>query len=379
MEEPMLNYAAFAIPVFLLFMVIEFLVGKSRKEEIYHLGTAASDIGCGIIFQASEFFFKAITFGFYIYLYENYSLIQYTENSWIPWVVSIVGIDFLFYWWHRKSHEINVMWAVHGVHHQSEDYNLAVALRQPLFEPITWFLFYIPLAFLGVGPLHYLAGYGLNRLYQFFIHTELVGKLGVLETFLNTPSHHRVHHGVQTKYLDRNYGAIFIIWDRIFGTFQVEEEAPVYGITTPIRTYNSLWANFLILDEIRLTAKKANNWKEKFIGWFAHPGWAPSNLPPAKAKPDPSRETFQKYIPELKNVSPWYLVFSALLIAVVTFLHVLYETRAPHWILGLSAFAVITAQLSINGWTESKSWTKIMEPVRILLLIATLIAIPYVI
>ncbi|NDE61793.1 MAG: fatty acid hydroxylase family protein, partial [Cyclobacteriaceae bacterium] len=283
----MLNFVAFAIPFFLICMVLEYFISRSQKKDIYHLGTAASDIGCGIVFQVSEFAMKAITFTFYIWLYENYNLLKFPETSTIPFIISIIGIDFLFYWWHRKSHEINVMWAVHGVHHQSEDYNLAVALRQPLFEPLTWFLFYIPLAFLGVGPIHYLVGYGLNRIYQFFIHTELVGKLGFLELFLNTPSHHRVHHGVQEKYLDRNYGAIFIIWDRLFGSFQVEEEAPVYGITTPIETYNPLWANFLILEQIWKSVQTAQSWKDRFIGWVAHPGWVPSHLPKAKLKPDP--------------------------------------------------------------------------------------------
>ncbi len=371
MEQPVLNYTAFAIPFFLVCMLIEWLIGRAKHKEIYHLGTAASDIGCGIVFQVSEFFFKTITFGLYAVLFQRLALITYAENSWVPWVLAVFGIDFMFYWWHRTSHVVNVMWAVHGVHHQSEDYNLAVALRQPLFEPITWFFFYAPLALLGVSPIHYLVGYGINRLYQFFIHTELVGKLGPLEWIFNTPSHHRVHHGVQLKYLDRNYGAIFIVWDRLFGTFQEEEEAPVYGITTPIQTYNPLWANFLILDHIRNLASQSTSWKQKLYAWIAHPAWLPSNLPPHIAKPDPTRMTFKKYVPVMKNISPWYIVINFVLIAGLAFFHVLFETRLPHWLLTLSAAAAIASQVTISGWTENKGWAKMAEPVRLMLLGAT--------
>ena len=138
---------------------------------------------------------------------------------------------------------MNMFWAVHAVHHQSEDLNLAVALRQPAFEALTIIPFHLPLALIGVDPAVYVACYAIDLIYQFWIHTELVGKLGRLEKLLNTPSCHRVHHGINPKYLDKNFGGILVIWDRLFGTYQPEEELAVYGVTHALASYNPLWAN----------------------------------------------------------------------------------------------------------------------------------------
>src|SRR5690606_31238042 len=152
--------------------------------------------------------------------------------------------DFAYYWWHRASHRISFLWAAHVVHHQSEDYNLAVALRQAWFTSLSSWVLNLPLAFLGVPPLVYGVCAALNTLYQFWIHTRLVGKLGPLEWVLNTPSHHRVHHGIDAPYLDTNYGGVFIVFDRLFGTFVEETHEPRYGTLDPIRSFDPVWANF---------------------------------------------------------------------------------------------------------------------------------------
>ena len=206
------NWAALAVPIFLGATLLEAWIARKRRQDLYAFGTALSDLACGTVFQAGELVLKLGFVAAYVWLFEHARLVTWDESGPWPWVLGIVGVDFLFYWWHRVSHVVNVLWAVHGVHHQSEDYNLAVALRQPLFEPVTWFVFYAPLALLGVSPVVYLAAYGINRFYQFWIHTQVVDKgPGWVEWLLNTPSHHRVHHGVNEQYLDKNYGAVLIL------------------------------------------------------------------------------------------------------------------------------------------------------------------------
>ncbi len=362
MHEGELNVAAYAVPVFLIAVVVEALLGR-RREGYYYFGTAISDLGCGTVFQGVEVIFKLITLGAYAWIYEHFRLVDWAEGHWAPWVIAIVGVDFLFYWWHRASHVVNSLWAVHGVHHQSEDFNLAVALRQPLFEPLTWFLFFVPLAFLGVSPLVYLAAYGLNRFYQFWIHTELVDKLGPLEWILNTPSHHRVHHGVQEQYLDKNYGAILIIWDRIFGTYEREEERVVYGTTTPLASYNPVWANFAIFGRIGRLAGRARALGQKLWAPFAHPAWLPSEGDP-DAEADKRMEV-PKYRPEISGATMAYVGAHFLFLGVGLFFFVLLEFRWTIPQLCLGAAVAVISGLSFSGLVERRPWALPMELVRL--------------
>ena len=199
--------------------------------------------------------------------------VRFAAGSPWPWVIGLLGYDFIYYWWHRLSHEINVLWAAHIVHHQSEEYNLAVALRQAWFTPLTGVPFYSVLAFLGVPPTVFFVSAAVSLLGQFWIHTELIPKLGPLEWFLNTPSHHRVHHATNPEYLDRNYGAILIVWDRLFGTFVSEQEPCVYGITKPFGSFNAIWANFHYFDEIAKLARSCTSWRDRSLAFFRRPGW----------------------------------------------------------------------------------------------------------
>ena len=289
-----INPVAYAIPIFLVAILLEAIVARRRRRkdgvtEPYYFGTALSDLTVGTVFQGVDVLFQLITFSAYVWLFDNYNLVDWGEASWAKWTVAMLGVDLMFYWWHRASHVINFMWAVHGVHHQSEDFNLAVALRQPLFEPLTWFFFYAPLAFVGVDPLTYLAAYGINRFYQFWIHTELVDKLGPLEWVLNTPSHHRVHHGVQDQYLDKNYGAILIIWDFLFRSFEKEDERVLYGTTTPLRSYNPVWANFAIFARIGRLDARGKDAAAVDLGPLCAPRLAPRRDRPRRAPPQAGR------------------------------------------------------------------------------------------
>jgi sterol desaturase/sphingolipid hydroxylase (fatty acid hydroxylase superfamily) len=165
-------------------------------------------------------------------------------NVWWSWLILLFVDDFAYYWFHRISHEIRFFWNFHVVHHSSNQYNLSVAVRQSWFSGLAHWVFYLPVAFLGFPLWAFVTMHGLNLIYQFWIHTKIVRKLpDFFEFVLNTPSHHRVHHGVNDLYLDKNYAGIFIFWDRMFGTFVEENEEVRYGIITPLTSYNPLWIN----------------------------------------------------------------------------------------------------------------------------------------
>jgi len=183
-----------------------------------------------------------VTSLFYLWAYE-FAPVKMPMNAWWAWLILLFVDDFAYYWFHRISHEVRFFWNFHVVHHSSNQYNLSVAVRQSWFSGIAHWIIYLPIAFLGFPLWAFLTMHGLNLIYQFWIHTKLVGRIGFLEKILNTPSHHRVHHGVNDDYLDRNYAGVFIIWDKLFGTFTEETEEPRYGIIKPIESYNWLWIN----------------------------------------------------------------------------------------------------------------------------------------
>jgi alkylglycerol monooxygenase len=367
-----LNYVAFAIPVFLGSIILEAIIARRRGHQgYYYFGTALSDVGTGTVFQALEVFLKLATLGIYAWVYQHARLIDWGEQLWVAWLLGLLGVDFLFYWWHRSSHVVNVLWAVHGVHHQSEDFNLAVALRQPAFEPITWFFFYVPLALVGVSPAIFLGAYAINRLYQFFIHTELVDKLPrPIEWLFNTPSHHRVHHGVQDQYLDKNYGAILIVWDRLFGTFEVEGERVVYGTTVPLASYNPVWGNLQLFARIATLVGAAKTLREKLWAPFAHPAWLPAGMLPDPN--EPKRMLSPKYRPDISRALAWYLSGHYLLIgaAVVPFL--LFEHDFSWAQLVAGSLVIILSSMVFLGLIEHKRWAIRLEHVRGLLTAATI-------
>ncbi|MCP3958853.1 MAG: sterol desaturase family protein [bacterium] len=270
-----LNLIALSIPVFFALIGIELLVARLRGEKLYRFNDSINDLSCGILQQALGVFTKAIVFGGYVLLFEAGHLFEISATSPVTWVLCFLGVDFFYYWFHRVSHESALPWGAHVVHHSSEEYNLAVALRQGSFQPLFSWIFYLPLAVLGFPPLVFLTCSSLNTLYQFWIHTRTIGKLGPLEWVLNTPSHHRVHHGCDDKYLDRNYAGTLIVWDRLFGSFQEEEEEPTYGITHPLRSWNPLWANVHFYADLVQKGRGAPSLAQKIKVWFAPPGYRP--------------------------------------------------------------------------------------------------------
>lgn len=280
-----------SIPIFFLLIGIELVFDavKRRREGkgFYRLNDAFANISCGVIDQSTGVFVKVFTIGAYAVTYELF-------QNWVPWdmqenwlsfAILFVSADLAYYWSHRLGHEVNLFWTGHVVHHQSEEYNLSVALRQGSFQKLLLFWVYLPLAMIGFPPEWFVVSMGFNLLYQFWIHTELVGNMGVLEYVLNTPSHHRVHHGRNPKYIDKNHAGVFIIWDRMFGTFQKEEERPTYGITRPLNTFNPVMAHVQPFKNLVLDLKRIPSWGDRVRYLFSPPGWYPESLGGFQAPP----------------------------------------------------------------------------------------------
>ncbi|NRA63174.1 MAG: sterol desaturase family protein [Pseudobacteriovorax sp.] len=198
-----------------------------------------------------------------------------TETYVWTWAIAVLMSDFSFYWYHRCGHEIRALWSIHCVHHNSEDYNLSTSVRLSWIESSIRWVYWLPLPLVGFGPLESLMAYMLVRWYQVLLHTEYVRTLGPLEWILSTPSHHRAHHGKNPQYIDKNYGGVLIIWDRLFGTFQAENEKVKYGTLTPVASYNVFKINFIELAHLIRDMKQAENWGDR-VGYFLKPpGWAP--------------------------------------------------------------------------------------------------------
>ena len=257
----------YAIPAFIVLMLLEgFAYGGYESKDT----RTSLSMGLGNVFIAV--FTKAVAIAIYAWLYQH-RLVSIGTGV-LAWVVLLFAEDFCYYWFHRSHHEVRLLWAAHENHHSSQRYNLSTALRQSWTTPITGPLFWAPLALVGFTPWMILTAQAWSLLYQFWIHTESIRTLGPLEWFMNTPSHHRVHHGANIEYLDRNHGGIFIIWDRLFGTFEPERAPVVYGLTTNIRTFNPVRVAFHEYASIARDVKAAPTLRAKLGYVFAPPGWS---------------------------------------------------------------------------------------------------------
>jgi alkylglycerol monooxygenase len=355
---------ALAIPGFFVGIAVEWGVARWRGLAVYRLGDAMADMGCGIAQQlVSALVATGAITAAYGALYE---LRLWTlPTAWLPWVAAVVGVEVAYYWWHRLSHEVNLLWAAHVVHHQSEDYNLAVALRQSVTTWATGLPFYLPLALLGVPLLQFGVVLSLSTLYQFWIHTELVPPLGALERWLNTPALHRVHHAVNPRFLDKNHAATFSMLDRVFGTFQGEDEPCVYGTTRPLASFNPLWAQVDGYVALARLMRRAPSVGQALRVLVASPDWRPEWLgegssPPARVKYDPTGSTaarryaFAQWLVLLGGVFAFFMGGGQL-------------AAGPRWAcVGLIALSLLTLPALVEG----KGWARPLEAARLMAALA---------
>lgn len=266
-----MDYFAFAMPFFVVAMILELIYQVTSRKKLYHFTDLISNLSCGIGQQAIDVFLKIFVIAGYKYIYDHFRLFTIPVNFFTS-VILFILIDFSYYWFHRFAHRVNIMWGTHIVHHQSEEFNLSVALRQSWFDNIFNWFFYIPLAVFGFDDVSFFALFSFNTIYQFIIHTKAIKRLGFLELFMNTPSHHRVHHGQNSQYIDKNYGGVFIIWDRLFGSFENEGESVIFGVTTPIYSTNPMRLNLSYWWSLGKNIKRIRKAKNKLLYLFNPPG-----------------------------------------------------------------------------------------------------------
>jgi len=369
------NYIVFAIPVFFVLIGLELLVNKIRQGKAYRFNDAIANLNIGIGEQIFSVFLKAVLVMVYDYIYRHWALLE-IPNTFLNGVILLFAFDFIYYWAHRMGHEINFFWGGHIVHHSSEEYNLTVALRQPWFYSFMSFFLFLPLAWIGFSVKLLVIVAGLDVLYQFWIHTKYIGKLGPLEWIFNTPSHHRVHHGVNPQYIDKNHGGVLIIWDRLFGTFEEEKEEVVYGITTPLKSWNPAWANVHYFVDLVNISKQFPKWTDKIKLWFMPPGWKPKELG-GREKPKPvTYKTFKRFdflYPKKLNS---YVLAQFIVLAILVTGYLSLEPKFIKWQSAVFALYLIFTLSIIGVMFEKKRWAFSLEYIRLIAMPLVIILIP---
>ena len=371
-----LNPIVLSIPIFFVLIGIELVVERITNKKFYRLPDAIANLSCGITSQLSGLFLKVFAIGLYQLLHENFNLIIW-DRTWVYWVALFLLADLAYYWAHRMSHEINLFWGGHVVHHQSEEYNLSVALRQSSLQVIWTFAFSLPLAFIGFETLDFALMSAFITLYQFWIHTETINKMGWFELIFNTPSHHRVHHGRDPKYIDKNHAGTLIIWDKMFGTFQKEEERPTYGITKPINSWNAVYANVSHYVEMSKDLKQIPTWVDKVKYVFKKPGWLPESLGGYRAAPPVDKATYKKYDTPSSLALNLYVLYQYVLSLIGTSLFLF---NAAKFSLGEKAiFTVLISIVVVNCGVlfEKRAWVRYAEWIRIMVYPSLLMAVVY--
>jgi len=372
-----LNPIVLSIPIFFILIGVELLVERFTHQKLYRLPDAIANLSCGITSQLSGLFLKIFAIGIYQVLFENFAFLE-LERTWWYWVALVLLVDHSYYWAHRMSHEVNLFWGGHVVHHQSEDYNLSVALRQSSLQVIWTFAFSLPIAFLGFRTFDFALIAAFNTLYQFWIHTETIGKLPRwIEFVFNTPSHHRVHHGRDPKYIDKNHAGSLIIWDRMYGTFQEEEEKPTYGITKPINSWNPIWANVSHYADMGHDLKQIRGWKDKLLYLFKKPGWLPDYLGGYRSAPEVDKATYKKYDTPAPIALNFYVLFQFVLClgGTAMFLFNAGKVELPEKVLITVLIAIVVVNCGVLF--ENRAWVKWAEWIRIILYPILLSAFTY--
>lgn len=367
----------YAIPVFALLIGLEIVLARLGKTTLYRFHDALTNINCGIVQQVGGVFLKTVLFGLYWLVYEHWRMAE-VPDTWWSWILLFVLVDFFYYWFHRYAHEISLFWGTHVVHHQSEEYNLSVALRQSLFSSVISTFFYLPLAWMGFSPAVFLVVSTWQTLYQFWIHTRLIDKMPAwFEFVFNTPSHHRVHHGVNPKYIDKNHGGTLIIFDRLFGTFQREEEPVVYGVTTPLKSWNPLWANLDFYVGFLREWRQMPTFADKVKMLYHKPGWRPDSLGGPLPFKEVAPENQVKFDTAPSPMVNYYVLgqFVVLLIVATVWLAGVKDGVGTGELLVknlcVAAFIVV-GTASLGGLLERKRWAPFVEALRFGLLLALL-------
>lgn len=359
-----INLIVFAAPIFLILIGIELLF----KSETYQFNDSINNFSAGIFEQIATVPARGlIIFGYY-YIYEHSAFFSINPHFIGSWIILWLSVDFCYYWYHRTSHRCNFFWIGHSVHHQSERFNLSVALRQGYWQTLTSWIFYLPLAFIGFPTWMFLIVSSCNTIYQFWIHTQSICKMGWFETLFNTPSHHRVHHGKNPQYIDKNYAGSLIIWDKLFGTFEPENIPPEYGVTEPLDSWNPFYANIKVIKDVLYYGKNLKNKLDIIRAFFMPPEWIINRL-------QQENNNIPKRIVQQKNCkSPkCYMLFNtALAIVLYAYLSLIFTLNSLNsWLLGVFILFTLYILGAVSNGKQKILITEIMRSILILFILIT--------
>ena len=301
-------FITYAVPVFFLMIGIEFIFGVIKGTNNYRLNDSIAAISLGLISRLPPLLNLGIQGVVWTYVATNLNMSLMPKDSWVTWVIAFLFYDLCYYWMHRMSHEVKVLWASHVVHHQGEEFNLSTALRQTSSGWLWKWIFYIPMFMVGIPGEVFFTVAAINLLYQFWVHTEHIKTLGALELIFITPSNHRIHHAQNPEYIDANYGGVFIIWDRIFGTYIPERDdlKPIYGTVKPLRSWNPIWSNLEIYHQMIRDTIHTKTLKNKIKVWFSSTRWRPEDVYEKFPHVTNDLEDFEKYDPDANRTTKFF-------------------------------------------------------------------------
>lgn len=363
-----MNIILMAVPGFFILIAIEMLINHLKGTNYYRLNDAINSLSMGMLSRVTGAMYALIPFSLYAYSYQSYALFSW-EDNWVTYITAFVLYDFCYYWNHRIGHVVNIGWASHVIHHSSEEYNLTTALRQTSIPNPLGTLCFVPLAFFGFEPWLLLAVGSLNLIYQYWVHTQIIDRMPEwFEAVFVTPSNHRVHHAKNKIYVDKNYGGVFILWDRFFKTFQPElkEEKVVFGISTQLASWNPIWGNVKVLGSLMKDAWGTKNWFDKFTLWFRKTGYRPADME-KKFPVIKSNAAGDKYDPALTKASKWYIFIQYLYIApgLLSFM-ALIQTMKPAEVI-ISGLTLTFALFSLGKVQENSPQSMILETIKFVL------------
>ena len=360
----------YAIPIFFLLIAIELVAEAVRKTNYYRVNDAINSLSAGVLSRVTGIMKQIIPFTMYVLIYDQFAIFNLSDSIFV-WILAFVIYDFFYYWNHRLGHEVSLLWAAHVVHHSSEEYNLTTALRQTSGSIFSW-IFYIPMAVAGFDPVMFIAVASLNLVYQFWVHTQHVPKLGWFEWIFVSPSNHRVHHAQNQIYLDRNYGGVFIIWDRLFGSFQeeLEDEKPIYGVRKALHSWDPVWMNLQVYSQLVKDSWRTEKWSDKAKVWLGRTGWRPEDVAKKYPLPRVDLSQFQKFDIPLSGATKVYCLLQHTLTVLIGLMFMLnVSTLLTTDKLMLAGF-VIFSLFSVGMVMERKRYSVALELGKNLLVIA---------
>jgi len=356
-----LNYLAFALPGFFVFLYLEYKLAKHRKkEDAFKYESSVSNITIGIAERLINLFVAGAFYQVYFWVYNNYKLFD-IPNHWTVWIGLILATDFVWYWYHRLGHEVNIFWAAHIVHHQSEEFNLTASARITTLQAVIRTGFWCLLPLFGFHPNMVITMLLVHGAYSFFTHTQVVNRIKWLEYVFITPSLHGVHHASDEKYLDKNYGDMFVFWDKLFGTFQAEEEKPKYGLTHPLKSYSFLWQHFHYYFEIWECFKRARGFRAKWGAVFGSPAIMDQDI-----RPELEKKFLQDRSLKLKELKfKGYLTFQIVIsVALLTWFTYFFNYQNTIDKVFSLVFILITL-INCGALLEQRKWIYYLEYARL--------------